>query len=444
MKNIALLFGLTFLFLPPASSGGTQENGIQGKITLEQAVMSALSRQSTYTNAILAEEEADILTELAEKNRRFSLDFDSSYRYISETMEVETPSVQIPGLVSVPSNTISAGVFHNFDFKLSARRPLYSGGLLKNSIRLAEVQKAIRAQQSRLRRLEIAASIKSSYFQHLTLLRRRQSLEALKKNMALHEERLERFLGEGLIKKTALLETRTRLEDVDVGLLEILGKIRESEIQFRSVCGYSPGDIEAHYREPDISQAEAHSYFLKNHPVLSSLDFRLKSLDIQMNMTKGRYRPQVNSFAELHYGRPGIDFFKKDWSVYFTGGVVLHVPVFNWKQLQNEKDLNGIQAKKVRNEKAEFTRELQSGLDSLFAELDVIGRINGSLGRIINLAEEDAALKSELVKERQIPNIDYLTALLLLEQKKMQKQELFLTGEMVKVRINTLIGRLED
>ena len=444
MKILSFLLALTSFFLSPAANYGMDEFVPPGKITLEQAVLGALSFQSKYANAILSEEEAGIQTLMAKKDRRFSINFDSYYRFISDTMEVETPSIQIPGLVSVPSSTISAGVFHNFDLKLGARQPLYSGGLLKNSIRLAEVQKAIYAQQSRLQKLDIAAAVKSSYFQYLALLHNRRSLEALRKNMTLHAERLERLLREGLVKKTDLLETLTRLEDVDMSLTEIQGKIRESEIQFRAMCGHSPGDIMDNYGEPEIPLSEAWSYILKNNPVLASLDFKLKSLDVQMNMTKGRYRPQLSGYAELHYGRPGIDFFKKKWNVYFAGGIALHVPVFNWGRFKNEKVLNGIQVNKIHNEREEFTRELKAGLDTLYARLDVIDRINLSLERIISLAEEDAELKSGLVKERQIPNIEYLSALLLLEQKIQKKQETHLTREIVKVRINTLIGRLED
>jgi outer membrane protein TolC len=433
-----------FLVLVMLSAAPVLADQPEGKITMEQAILKALTLHADYSNSLLSEKESGIQTDIADKKRRLSLDFDSTYRYVSDTMEVKTPSIEIPGLFTVPSNSITAGVFHNFDVKLGARQPLYSGGILKNMVRLSEVQKSLQSQQSRLRRLDVAASVKSAYFQHQALIRRRQSLEALKKNLTLHAQRLERLFTEGLVRKTDLLETRTRLEEADIRLTELLGQIRESEIRFQSACGYPPGDIINSYREPEMPLAEAELFVSRYHPVLSSLDMKLQALDLQLKVTKGRYRPQINGFAELHYGRPGIDYFKKEWSLYFAGGLALRLPVFDWKRLQNEKDMNRLRAKKIINEREEFLRELHSGLEALYEKLDVLDRMEAGLGRIIGLGNEDVEMKSRLVKERQIPNIDYLSALLLLEQKTWQKEELQLSKEMIKVRINTLIGYLED
>jgi len=437
MKKSFVTILIIFWAAAPASFSSSE------KVTLEKAVLKALMLQSGYKNALLSEKEASIRTSLADINRRFILNFDSSYRYISDTMEIETPSVTIPGFASIPSNTIKAGVFHNFDFKLSAAQPLFSGGALKNSMRLSEIRQAVEGRKTEIEKLEIAAAVKSSFFSYLGLIRKKQSLETLNQSLNLHIERLQNLFNEGLVRKTDLLETRSRKADIDISLGEIDGLIKEAGIHFKSLCGYAPSAVEEGFSEQEIPLEAAKEYFIKNHPVLKSLSLRVKALDLQNKISIGRYKPQVTAFAELHYGRPGIDFFKKEWGAYFAGGIALRMPVFHWNRLQSEKRLNGIQIEKITNERDEFIREIFSLLDKLYEKLEVLEKTEQILDRLTDISQEDADLKAELVKERQIPNIEYLTALLRLEQQSFKKRELAVSREQIKIQITKFIGHLE-
>jgi hypothetical protein len=63
---------------------------------------------------------------------------------------------------------------------------------------------------------------------------------------------------------------------------------------------------------------------------------------------------------------------------------------------------------------------------------------------LIALSEEDAVLKEELYEERQIPNVDYLAALLTKEKNVLARDEIRIQMEKIKVSINTLIGRNKE
>lgn len=435
MKKTAIFLFVSTFFL---FSWGAE------KISLDQAVQDALSLQAGYNNSLLTEIEASHSTGLAEKKRWFNVDFESSYRYLSDTMRVETPSINIPDLITLPSNSIQAGVHHNFDLKLKASQPIYTGGTLKKSILLSEIREALESRHSQLLKLDVTASVKSSYFQYLGLVRRQKSLESLRKRMFLHVERLKQLFKEGLVRKTDILETQTQMKNVEINIDELSSTLKEAVIHFRRLCGHNPQDIDSGYKEFQISPEEAKAWLEDHHPVIQSLDLKLQGLDIQNQIASGRYKPHLMGFAELHYGIPGIDYFKKDWNLYFAGGIVLNVPVFNWNRLKTEKDINKIQARKILNERREFLREMFSLLDKNYTKLSVLEDISQKLDIMIALAQEDMNIKSSLVNERQIPNMDYLDSMLLLEEKKFKKQEIDLNKEIIKIQINTLAGRMEE
>ncbi len=414
------------------------------KISLTKAIEEGLKKDFEYLNALLDQERADLQYRLSAKNRLFRIDFDANYLYKSETMVIDFPSIQIPGVFTIPSREIEAGLYHNFDLNMGLSQPLFTGGILSNSIKLEEVRKAIQANQKILKKNEIVSMIKSSFFQYLIQTHRKQSLQILDETLNLHRQRIENLRAEGLARKTDLLETLSKIEEIQSNISDIDMAIESEKILFHKLCGYDPEEIDDTYREESITRNDAISFFESNHPVLKTLQNQLDILNLQRKIVSGKYLPQINGFAQLHYGRPGIDFFAKKWSVYFQGGIVVTVPVFDWNRLSTEKKLLDFQNKKLDNQKNKFVQDVTASLATLYSSLQKLEDKKNHVSQLLEYSKEDADLKKALYEEREIPNIDYLEALLNQEKNALLIQEIQIQIERVKVNINTLIGKNKE
>lgn len=432
-------YTIFFVVLPSLLSGQKP-----GKIPLETAIAAGLKMDYNYLNTVLDLERAELQRQLSEKNKLFRLAFDGNYLYRSETIVIDSPPTQIPGGGLIPGRQIEAGVNHNFDFKLTLTQPLFTGGILSNSVKMKEVQKAVQANQKALKQNEIAGFIKSSYFQYLLLIRKKEALSTLRKTLQLHRQRIENLLSEGLARKTDLLETLSQIEEIQLNITDIEQAIDSERIQFRRLCGYNPEEIDETYREKPASQPEALSHFEDNHPVLKSLQNRIDMLSLQKKITAGKYLPQVLGFAEVHYGIPGIDYFAKKWTLYFQGGIMVTIPVFDWNRLGSEKTLIDIQKQKLENQKNQFVRDVTTSLEQLFSFLRKLEEKGDHINQLIAYSREDAALKEELYVEKQVPNVDYLAALLTREKNALALDEIRIQMEKIRVSINTLIGRSKE
>ncbi|HZX11743.1 MAG TPA: hypothetical protein VFG01_12425, partial [Acidobacteriota bacterium] len=116
MKKI--LFGLKiflFLFL--------SLNALE-KISLEQAIEDGLKTSGSYKNRFLSQKQAAIKKDQSSKNKLFNLNFNANYLYKSETITLEFPGTEIPGLISMPGQNIEAGLHHNYDLSLALNQPL--------------------------------------------------------------------------------------------------------------------------------------------------------------------------------------------------------------------------------------------------------------------------------------------------------------------------------
>ena len=443
MKKTCLcaLVNLMLLILPSLLHPGQQTTG---KIPLTKAIEEGLKKDYGYLNALIEQREADLRHRLSAKNKLFRLDFDASYRYQSETMVVAFPSIQSPGIFTIPSREVEAGLHHNFDFNIGLSQPLFTGGILANSTRLDEVRKAVQANQKILKSNEIISMIKTSFFQYQILTYRKQALLILDETLNLHRRRIEDLRTEGLVRKTDLLETLAKIEEIRLSISDIEQAIESERIHFHKLCGYYPEEINGTYREQSISQEDALSYFEQNHPVLETLRNQIDILGLQRRIASGKYLPQISAFAELHYGRPGIDYFAKEWSFYFQGGIVLRIPVFDWNRLRTEKRLLDFQNEKLNNQKNEFIQDVTASLATLYSSLRKLAEKKNHVRQLLEYAKEDADLKKSLYTEREIPNVDYLTALLTREKNVLLIQEIQIQIDLVKVNINTLIGKNKE
>lgn len=416
----------------------------EDKIPLAEAIEKGVSRDFDYLNTLLDQKKAGLERELASGNKLFRLDFEAGYFHRSATMLIEFPDTQIPGLGTIPRREIEAGLHNNFDFRFSLVQPLFTGGVLTNSVKLEEVRKAVEVNREALKWNEIAGWVKSSYIQYLLLKRQREALLNLEESLVLHRRFIDDLFQEGQVRKTDLLETLSGIEEVLLKINDVDQALEKENIHFQKLCGYDPEEIDESYRELQISEPAARSYFEAYHPVLTTLQNQIEALALQKKILGGQYLPQVNGYAEVHYAKPGIDYFKKEWMLYFQGGVLFSLPVFAWNRLSREKTVLSYQEQKLQNQKKQFVRDVTRSLQQLYTSLRMFENKQTHIDQLIRYSEEDAELKAALYREGQIPNVDYLTALLNKEKNQLLRDEVRIRIELLKVNINTLISRNKE
>jgi len=435
MKRTAILCSLMVL-------GFSLEGG--EKIPLRTAVKNGLRLSESLQNQILEEEAAGLSREAAERRKWFSIDAAASYLYRSEQMEIVFPSTTLGTGLVIPGKTLLAGTRNNYDFKATLSQPLYLGGILRLSERREEINAAAERETTRMRRIEAATKIRMSFYTYRMLLDKRQTLSYLAEIIDLHRKKMENLVQEELARRSDLLETWTQAEETRMNITD-LGQMIESErILFRRISGYDPSEIEDPPEEPEIVADEALRRFRQAHPLLRALEERLRLLEVQKKIVSGSALPQIAGFAEFHYARPGIDFFKNEWSPYFQGGINLAVPVFNWHKAQRDRALVDIQVRKLLIQRDGFIadgeksiRQLYERKKSLEAKLDNLETLNRYSG-------EDARLKEKLYEESQISNSDYLSALIRRERYASMKKEMTLERELLETIIRSAIGTGEE
>jgi outer membrane protein TolC len=290
----------------------------------------------------------------------------------------------------------------------------------------------------------LAGKVKNSFYNHRLFCRKRDSLNLLLDILKLHQGKLENLYREELLRKSDLLETMAKADEIRLNLEDLEQVIRSEALNFSTLSGYEPGDIEDETGSGHASLLAAREFFLANHPLLRSLDEKARLFQIQKKSISGSYLPQISAIAELHYGRPGQNFFVNRWIPYVVGGINVSLPVFNWNKGGRDKSLVDIAARKLENQRADFIRDSEKNLRQLFFFKDSLEKKLALLDGLVALATEDARLKEKLYAENQIDHNDYLAALTSQERYVSNREELLAQVELLKVGIDTLIGKCEE
>jgi outer membrane protein TolC len=443
---VLMIFSLTYAGLSvdnAADTTGTRESSNR-KFSLEKAIEKGIQMDNQYKNRLLDAEIIELNQKKARMKKLFRVDLSGAYLFKSQQMEIIFPdSNPAPGVV-IPGMNILAGAKHNYDLKLSLVQPIFTGGILSNHVKLETLNQLREKYNTDSRKIEVAGMIKSSYFTYRLLESKKKSLSLLIRNLKLHYKKINNLYREELVKKSDLLETKIKISEIEMTREELNQLLKEEKINFTRLCGFAVEDVEKKYDESIGTFPESLSFFKARHPALKTIDQNIRMLYLQKKLAAGNYLPQVQGFAELHYGRPGIDFFKNEWSLYFQGGINVNFRIFDGNQLKKEKKIADMVIRKLDNHKEDLVLEVKRKLTQLYAKKKSIEKQLKLMKSMVKLASEDAGLKEELVKEKQVSNIDYLSALLDRERYESLHNELLLRVRLIKLNINTLIGRYGD
>lgn len=410
-----------------------------GKISLKQAIQEAWEKNWSLNNLHLEATSLSIESQKIWKQRLFTLRAAGNYLYKSQTLFLELPPLSPAMSFSSPLR-IEGGFKHNYDLLLAISQPLFTGGRLAHQASLYRSAEQATSLSSRLLAQEIATHLKLLYFGYHRLQAKKNSLLAYKAQLDLHEKKMANLVEAGLTRRLHLLETQMKIEEVAASLLDLEQTLAAIKADFLRLCGHSLEDIQNDFEEPELPWEEAVAYVQSNHPQFKIYEEKIKQVHLQRKIIQANNFPQIAAMAEIHYARPGLNFFKREWSFFATAGLAIQLRLFDWYQDRSEIEKLNLEERKIINEKENFLAEIQEQLKMLYEQKQILNQKLTHLENLNHLAEEEVKLKEELAQENLLPHLDYLSSLQAYEQNKWAKQEIKLAIEEIKVKINSLIA----
>ncbi len=410
-------------------------------VPLGKAIDNGVRINCKIKNSILESRIIEIDHKIKKYNRYFTIKGSGSYLYRSKKVEIKLPDMKTERGGIGSGLKIPGGTNHTYDIGVSVYQPIFTGNILSGLIRLNEYKKDINVNRKEFIELMLRGSIKRIFFNYRMLTKQLESIEILEKKIRNHFNRLEDLFGEGLIEKREILETKLKLREVLLSKEKIGNSKNSLSSMFKELTDYDIKDIEKNYSESIEDLETSRGLFILNHPKLRILSAQKKIISMSKKINKGKNLPQIGSFAEFHYGLPGINFLGKEWNSYFQGGINIKINVFDWGKVGKEDAIYNYNIEKVDNDKKDVIRKIRLKLSQLFKSLKSLKEQADIFKEMIGISKEELELKKMMFEEKQISNKDYLDVVFNVEKRQSLREQTILQIELVKVEINTMIGR---
>ncbi|MCK4890452.1 MAG: TolC family protein [Candidatus Aminicenantes bacterium] len=430
MKITALLFLIVSFTIP-----------IFSNVPLQKAIDNGIRINSEIQNNDLEARILEVDNKIKNSNRYFSISGSAGYLYRSEKIDIKLPDLEIGPGMSMSGLTIGGGTNNNYDLSISLHQPIFTGNALSGMVKINELQKILNLSKRSFLELMLSGRIKTVFLNHQLLISQSNSLITLDKKISNHLKKLEDLYEEDLVGKSQVLETRLKYREISLSKEEVENNIYILASTFMELTGYRIKNIEKEHKEIVEDPETSIELFVRNHPNLRILSDQKKIINISKKITRGKDLPQIGGFAEFHYGVPGFNFLGDEWTSYFQGGLEIKIKVFDWGRSRKENIINDYKIEKLYNQEQDLVRRTRMRLAELYNTLKNLNIRTGTYNDMIAISNEESELKMMMFDEKQISNKDYLDSVLNVENLRSLKEKTSLQSDLIKVEINTMIGK---
>lgn len=323
----------------------------------------------------------DITVENLQKNflPQFSLNGQATYQ--SEVTQVKIP---VPGITIEPLNK------DQYKILADVNQLVYDGGVIKQQKEMQQLNAAVEQQKIEVELYKLQERINQLYLSVLYIDEQIAQVDLIKKDLETGIKKVEAQVKNGVSFKSNLnvlkaewLKTDQRTIELTAGrkgLLETIALFINQSIDANTV-----------FEKPVLPQTKI--AFDIRRPELQLFSSQQKLLNGQNKLIETKNLPKASLFFQGGYGRPGLNFLKNDFALFYTTGLR-----FNWNfgglyTAKKEKELVQVNNKIVDIQKDLFLLNTNTQLKQQQSEIDKIEQLIAKDDEIIaiRISVKDAA-----------------------------------------------------
>lgn len=249
-----------------------------------------------------------------------------NYQFTGNPMEINMPPINVQG-------------GHNqYGASVSLLQPVYTGGRILETIKIAQIRQSYTTNQAELIRSSVCFQTDIQYWN--TVARRemiavtqsyRNSVQTLVNTI---RERVE----VGLTDPTDLLMAEVKLNEADYQLMQITNSFETGLMALNSIIGIDlPAQTIIDPTIPLVAPSDYESLSYTNtRPEIKMAQDQISMEKSNLKLTDSKYKPQFYVGADGNYSSPGYNF-RKDMDPNYALYGKISIPIFEWGKRRSDK-----------------------------------------------------------------------------------------------------------
>ena len=324
MKRINILF--IFIFSVPSATFSQQSDLLEKYRSMAVEYNHDLKAADKHISASIELEKA------ARKDLRPNLSGDANFQYTGNPIQLtlDLPSMQNP--------LTFEGKDMKYGASLTLLQPVYTGGRLLETIRMAKHQHSLAAHQAEYFRSALCYQTDMQYWNTVARAELLQVATDYRNSIASLTKTIRERVEAGLVDPQDLLMAEVKLNEAEYQLLQAKSSLETGRMALNSLIGTALHEItEVEDTIPSIVMNEQlWKQDGSNRPELKIAYDQIGIAESSKKLTDSKYKPQLYVDIEGSYSSPGYNF-KSDLDPNYAVYAKLSVPIFEWGKRRNEK-----------------------------------------------------------------------------------------------------------
>lgn len=256
----------------------------------------------------------------------------ASFQYTGNPMELtlDIPSIGL-------SKTVE-GKNLNYGGSLSILQPVYTGGRVLESIRMAQHQQALVGNQAKALNDAVCYQTDIQYWSAVARQEIVDVAEDFRNSIAALVKTIKERVEVGLVDPQDLLMAEVKLNEAEYQLLQAQSNFETGRMALNSMIGVrleQPTELDAQIPIVVVSDSLWLSTGMGRPEIQMAYD-KIRIAESTKKLNDSQFKPQFYVGVEGSYSSPGYNF-KKDLDPNYAVYAKVSVPIFEWGKRRNEK-----------------------------------------------------------------------------------------------------------
>ena len=256
----------------------------------------------------------------------------ASFQYTGNPMELtlDIPSIGL-------SKTVE-GKNLNYGGSLSILQPVYTGGRVLESIRMAQHQQALAGNQAKALNDAVCYQTDIQYWSAVARQEIVDVAEDFRNSIAALVKTIKERLEVGLVDPQDLLMAEVKLNEAEYQLLQAQSNFETGRMALNSMIGVrleQPTELDAQIPIVVVSDSLWLSTGMGRPEIQMAYD-KIRIAESTKKLNDSQFKPQFYVGVEGSYSSPGYNF-KKDLDPNYAVYAKVSVPIFEWGKRRSEK-----------------------------------------------------------------------------------------------------------
>lgn len=256
----------------------------------------------------------------------------ASFQYTGNPMELtlDIPSIGV-------SKTVE-GKNLNYGGSLSILQPVYTGGRVLESIRMAQHQQALVGNQAKALNDAVCYQTDIQYWSAVARQEIVDVAEDFRNSIAALVKTIKERVEVGLVDPQDLLMAEVKLNEAEYQLLQAQSNFETGRMALNSMIGVrleQPTELDAQIPIVVVSDSLWLSTGMGRPEIQMAYD-KIRIAESTKKLNDSQFKPQFYVGVEGSYSSPGYNF-KKDLDPNYAVYAKVSVPIFEWGKRRSEK-----------------------------------------------------------------------------------------------------------